>query len=229
MARSDFREFKARALNYVVQRGVLFRRANKGLPMRRVVDAEEERREILESLHNETGYKGREGTYRKVAERYFWDSCYADAKAFVDTCERCQLRESIRHEEPLHPTWTSGLWMKVGLDVVHLPNCRGYKYLVVARDDLSGWPEARALRKATSKAIADFLWQEVICRHGVFGKLVVDGGPENKGWLKALTDRYGIHRVVVSAYHAPANGMIERGHKPIVDALAKMTDGGLDK
>ena len=47
--------------------------------------------------------------------------------------------------------------------------------------------------------------------------------------MKALTDRYGIHRVVVSAYHAPANGMIERGHKPIVDALAKMTDGGLDK
>ena len=24
-----------------------------------------------------------------------------------------------------------------------------------------------------------------------------------------------------------ANGMIERGHKPITDALAKLTDGGL--
>ena len=31
----------------------------------------------------------------------------------------------------------------------------------------------------------------------------------------------------VSAYHPAANGMVERGHKPITDALAKLTDGGL--
>ena len=31
----------------------------------------------------------------------------------------------------------------------------------------------------------------------------------------------------LSAYHPPANGMIERGYKPITDALAKLTDGGL--
>ncbi len=32
--------------------------------------------------------------------------------------------------------------------------------------------------------------------------------------------------MVVSAYHPQAIGIIERGHKPIVDALSKMSDGG---
>jgi len=31
----------------------------------------------------------------------------------------------------------------------------------------------------------------------------------------------------VSAYYLLANGMIERGYKPITDALAKLTDRGL--
>jgi len=31
----------------------------------------------------------------------------------------------------------------------------------------------------------------------------------------------------VSAYHLLANRMIERGYKPIMDALAKLIDGGL--
>jgi hypothetical protein len=38
--------------------------------------------------------------------------------------------------------------------------------------------------------------------------------------------KYGIKRIAVSAYHPQANGMVERGHKPIVDALAKMMNGG---
>lgn len=82
------------------------------------------------------------------------------------------------------------------------------------------------MRSLSSRAVADFLWEDVISRHGCFGKLIIDGGSENKEAVAELTRRYGIKRVVVSAYHPQANGMIERGHKPIVDALSKMSDGG---
>ena len=68
----------------------------------------------------------------------------------------------------------------------------------------------------------------MICRHGVFGRLIVDDGDENKGEVIELTQRLGIKRLVVSAFHPQANGMVKRGHKPIVDALAKMTNRGLD-
>jgi L-2-hydroxyglutarate oxidase LhgO len=91
---------------------------------------------------------------------------------------------------------------------------------VVAREDLSGWPEARALAKAMSEAIAKFLWEEVVSRHSCFGKLIVNRGPENKDYLEAFVQRYGINRVQVSAYHPQVNGMVERGHRSIVEALA---------
>lgn len=56
--------------------------------------------------------------------------------------------------------------------------------------------------------------------------MVIDGGSENKDAVAELAGRYGVKRVVVSAYHPQTNGMIERGHKPIVDALSKISAGG---
>jgi len=76
-----------------------------------------------------------------------------------------------------------------------MPSCKGKNYLVVARDDFSGWVEARALLSANLAAIADFLWEDVVCRYRCFRRLVVDRGLKNKGWVKAFTKKYGIKRV----------------------------------
>ncbi len=108
--------------------------------------------------------------------------------------------------------------------MVYMPPCKGYRFLVVARCDLLGWVEDKPLRTFSSRAVLDFLLEDVICRNGCFGKLIIDGESENKEAVAELARRYKVKRVVVSAYHPQANGMIQRGHKPIVDALAKMSD-----
>ena len=82
------------------------------------------------------------------------------------------------------------------------------------------------MRTLSSQAVADFFWEDVICRHGCFGKLTIDGGSENKDAVAELTERYEIKKVVISAYHPQVNGMIERGHKPIVNAFSKILVGG---
>jgi hypothetical protein len=226
MGRGEFRAFKKRAVKYAVIDKQLYRLGSKNVPSRIVIDAEAKRREILKELHEECGHKGRESTYRKVADRYYWEGCFEDTKKFVASCAECQFRDPLRLEEALYPTYTSAMWVKVGLDIVHMPPCQGKEYLVIAREDLSGWPEARALVNATSEAVARFLWEDVVCRHGCFGRLVIDGGPENKAHVAEFVRRYGIRRVQVSAYHPQGNGMIERGHRPITEALARMTKGG---
>ncbi len=80
-----------------------------------------------------------------------------------------------------------------------MPPCGGYRFLVLARFDLSGWVEAKPLRTFSSQAVADFLWEDDICRHGCFGKLIIDGGSENKEAVAELARRYKVKRVVVSA------------------------------
>ena len=62
-----------------------------------------------------------------------------------------------------------------------MPPSTGYHYLVLARRDLSGWVEVRALQKADSPAVAKFMWEDIICKYGCFGKLAIDGERESLG------------------------------------------------
>jgi len=63
----------------------------------------------------------------------------------------------------------------------------------------------------------------------VFDKLICDRESENKMWVKMLVKLYEIDQIVVSAYNSEANGMMKCEHKPLINALSKMTAEGLSK
>ena len=64
---------------------------------------------------------------------------------------------------------------------MHMPeSSQKFKYIVAARDDLSGTCEAHALQHATSKELAKFFWEDLYCRYGAPQKVVTDNGPEIK-------------------------------------------------
>ena len=110
----------------------------------------------------------------------------------------------------MYPTWESTLWQQVAIDIVFMPQtCLGFRYLAIAREYISGWVEAQALRNKDVKSMAKFLYKDVVCRWGVFGQLSVDGGGENADITTALTELYNIRRVVASAYHPQVQGFIE--------------------
>jgi hypothetical protein len=46
--------------------------------------------------------------------------------------------------------------------------------------------------------------------------------------MQFITD-YNIKRIVISPYNTKANGMIERNHKFIINALIKITKDGINK
>lgn len=53
--------------------------------------------------------------------------------------------------------------------------------------------------------------------------IVNDGGPENQLLTKELLRRYNVKNIQVAPYHPQSNGLVERGHRNIVDALSKLT------
>jgi len=75
--------------------------------------------------------------------------------------------------------------------------------------------------------VAKFLWEDIVCCYGCFGKLVINRGPKNKGYVAAFMAKYRIKQVQVFVYYPPTNRIIEQGHKLITDALAKLMDSGL--
>jgi transposase InsO family protein len=96
----------------------------------------------------------------------------------------------------------------------------GKEYLVVAREDVTAWPEARVLTNIKSETIAKFINEEIITQYRCVERIVVDGGSENKQAVEELCAKMNIKHHVITPYHPQANGMIERGHKTFVHALA---------
>jgi hypothetical protein len=225
LSRAEFHEIIRKSKDYSVKNRQLWRNADKWYPPRLVIAAQEHKDEIIKYLHDHTGHGGRENTCRRVANRYFWEGCYTDVKKYVDGCLPCRQKEKRRKEEALYPQKAVPLFYRLNVDVVFLPNCGPYICLCIARDDFSGWPEVKPMGEPNSKKIAEFLF-EIICRHGVFGRVSVDGGKEFKQSVIDELKRLGVKRVVISAFNSKANGAIEVGHQPFIRALIALTEGG---
>ena len=50
----------------------------------------------------------------------------------------------------------------------------------------------------------------------------MDSGPENKDFIDELFKRYGINRIITSAYNLKINKVVEKDYKPIINNLAKL-------
>ncbi len=75
--------------------------------------------------------------------------------------------------------------------------------------------------------VTKFFWEDVICKHDCFEKLIVNDESENKEILDELVQRYRIKKMITSSYHSQINEMIERNHRSLFDALFKMSDKDL--
>ena len=204
--------------------GVLYQGAKTGMPPRRVLGNTKDKMDILRQLQEESGHWGRDGTDEKSRLWYYLDGLYHDIDRFTCSCEECQKRRPHRYDKPLHPPFSSTIFAKVGLDVVLMPAATdGSKYLLGMRDDLSGWAEYQALRKASSRAVAKFIYEVCMAHFGCPLLIVNDGGPENQALTKELFERFNVWNVQVAAYHQQSNGVVERGYQNIVNALANLT------
>ena len=81
------------------------------------------------------------------------------------------------------------------------------------------------MKAGISNEVMDFIWEDLVYRHRVFGRLSIDKGPENKAITKSFTRKYRIKRVQISAYNSKAAGAIKRVYKDVINALSKIGKG----
>ncbi|MBW0522817.1 hypothetical protein O181_062532 [Austropuccinia psidii MF-1] len=96
-----------------------------------------------------------------------------------------------------------------------------WKYLVVARDDFSGCPETVSLTRLTAKSVSEWFNSQWICRYGAPKEVTVEGGEEFGKELQESVKRAGSRIRRSTPYYPEAQGMVERGHKQLKDALVK--------
>jgi len=110
-----------------------------------------------------------------------------------------------------------------------MPPSQGHKYIVQARDSLTGWPEWKALTRETGRTIGQFIFDEILCRWGGLEEIVTDNGTPFVAALDWIAEHYHIYHIRISAYNSQSNGVVETTHRTIRDGLIKMCAGNIKK
>ena len=82
------------------------------------------------------------------------------------------------------------------------------------------------LRSENSTTLSSFIFEDLLCRWGPLSEIVTDNGPTFVQALDILADRYGIRHICISPYNSQANGVVERRHYDVQEAIVKSSRGG---
>jgi hypothetical protein len=224
----ELEKFKETAKQYYLQ-GIHMYRRRPTQPPQVVIFDRPRRKAILWEMHEESGHHGVWAVAQQTTIRYFWPGMQEDIKTHIQSCHTCQLRSTKKMHRPITMSKPQRLFSKVYLDVMKMPKAKGKQWLVACRDDLSGVTECKALSRDTATAIAKFFYHRIILRYGTVMEVVTDNGPSFQGEFKKLLQDYGINRISISPYNSQANGVVERGHFNIREAMVKLCKGDLSK
>ena len=201
----------------------LWRKDPKG--NHKVVIPEERRLFLITAAHDDVGHHGFFATNALLSERYWWPGLPHDVAWYVRTCHLCQLRTVRQVSIPPIVATPAPIFSKVFMDTMHLSPSGGFKYIVQARCSLTHWPEWSMLRQESSKSLADFILHNIVYRWGTISEIVTDNGAPFVKAMTYLAKKYHIKHIRISGYNSQANGLVERSHFDIRQALYKACDG----
>ena len=223
----EFDAFYKYAMQFGMIGGRLWRKDPQGA--HKLVIQPERRLHILRECHDKIGHRGIHATIAAVAERFWWPELKADAAWYVRSCDLCQKRQLKQVLIPPTVAPPAGLFVKAYMDTMFMPKSGTFKLISQARCSTIAYLEARKLRRETGEALGMFIYEDLLCRWGTLAEIVTDNGAP---WVKALdylSKRFHINHIRISSYNSRANGIVERAHFDMRQALFKAADGDQSK
>ena len=193
------------------------------------------RRLVLEWYHDSpfAGHRGTDTVLASLRRRYFWLNLYSDTKEHCRTCVKCQTYNyaTLHSRAPLKPIEVVRTGQVVGLDYMgpFKMTRSGNRYIVIAIDANDKWVVGVATKSFDALTSALFLFNEVICKHGMVERILTDQAQNFEADLfQHLCRLLGAHKIRSSAYHAQGNGVTERVNKVLKPYLAKFVNESHD-
>ena len=146
----------------------------------------------------------------------------SNVTAWCKDCQSCQKAKVTRHTSAAVEPIAIPSHRFTHVDIVSpLPTAPcGSRYLLTVVDRSSRWLEAVPLRSIAAEDCADTLIAGWIACYGVPAQLTSDRGTQFTSAVWAvLCKQLGIHHILTTAFHPQANGMVERAHRRLKDAL----------
>jgi hypothetical protein len=190
------------------------------------------RKSILLECHDDpiSGHLGMFKTYSKIKARYYWPKMRKDICKYVQSCDACQKRKiptTKRTGKMQFFDVNEQPFSRLQVDIMgpfKRSSC-GKKYVVTAIDYLTKWIEARALAEANTETVANFLVEQIMCRHSCPTIIQTDRGTTFTSELfQEVMKKLGISHQISTAYHPESQGLVERSHATLTNCLSIYTD-----
>nr|GEV85048.1 reverse transcriptase domain-containing protein [Tanacetum cinerariifolium] len=193
----EARKLHLKARQYELMEGVLYRRSFLTPWLRCVgsLQADYVMREIHEgscSMHAGS----RSVVAKAIRLRYYWPTMHKDACDMIRKCSDCQI---------------------------HRPFPEGpgkVKFFIVVMDYFTKWIEAKAVATITGGQVKKFVWDNIVCRFGIPGKIISDNGKQfSENPFKDWCDKLNITQRFASVKHPQSNGLVERANRSLREGI----------
>ncbi|UYV61797.1 K02A2.6-like, partial [Cordylochernes scorpioides] len=168
-------------------------------------------------------------TLRKVRERFYWVYCREDVEIWCRRCTTCAASKGpqTRSRGKMREYNVGAPFERIAIDVAGpFPVTEdGNKYLLVAMDYFTKWPEVYAIPNQEAATVARVLVDNLICRFGVPLELHSDQGRNFESEIfRELCQVLGIWKTRTTPLHPQSDGMVERFNKTMVEHLSKVVE-----
>lgn len=184
---------------------------------------------LLTEMHGgiSGGHLGINKTIEKVRHRFYWPQCRQDVEEFCRTCDDCGATKGpqTRSKGPMRQYIVGAPFERIAIDIAGpFPVSEdGNKYILVAMDYFSKWPEAYAIPNMEAKTVARVIVDQWVSRFGVPLQLHSDQGRNfESAVFKDVCEILGIDKTRTTPLHPQSDGMVERFNRTMEEHLSKV-------
>lgn len=197
-----------------------------------VVVPRSKREEIMAESHGSvsSGHFGTKKTLCRLRERFYWVGMRRDVTEWCRTCEVCAAKKGPPRapQGPLQIHNAGAPMERVAIDIVGpFPvSSSGNRYILVAMDYFTKWPEAYAIPNQEATTVAQVLVEQFFSRFGVPLRLHSDQGRNFESCVfRECCQILGIEKTRTTPMHPESDGMVERFNRTLGQELAKRCKG----
>ncbi|KAI4905005.1 hypothetical protein NFI96_003630 [Prochilodus magdalenae] len=220
--------------NLEEQEGLLYRRWESPVPgvgVLQLLVPQALREAVLRVVHGQVGvgHFGVAKTLRRLRQGFYWPGCSRDVELFVRCCTVCTAKKgpTERSHAPLQMLQSGAPMERVGVDVLGpFPETeRGNKYVLVAMDYFTKWPEAYAVPDQSAVTTANCLVDHFFSRFGAPEELHSDQGRNFEAEvMQEVCARLGITKTRTTPLHPQSDGLVERFNRTLATQLAMVVE-----
>ncbi|GFW37506.1 retrovirus-related Pol polyprotein from transposon 412 [Trichonephila clavipes] len=209
---------------------------NQGVLYRYVPDADSaeaqlviptaERELIMERHHNDpmAGHYGEEGTFQKIARRYYWTGMRKYISDYIKKCPEC-ARFKATNQKPAGLLRTPVYSQRFEVIAIDLfgplsQTDTGKQWIFIVEDCAMKWVELFALSQASARQCATTLIEEVFMRHGIPRRIISDNGTQFvSAVLQQICFTLNISQNLIPVY-SPQSNPVEQKNRDLKPRLA---------